>query len=95
MDNGKRPQMEEADLTNPEILKYYFLLCKEIVPDNKKMGIQEFKYIIRNTERLYCISSNNRIYMSAFYIEGKVCNTSRCAIQVNKVGLKPTYPNTC
>ena len=33
-------------------------------------------------------------YMSAFYIEGKVCNTSKCAIQVNKVGLKPTYPNT-
>ena len=33
--------------------------------------------------------------MSAFYIEGKVCNTSKCAIQVNKVGLKPTYPNTC
>ena len=32
--------------------------------------------------------------MSAFYIEGKVCNTSKCAIQVNKVGLKPTYPNT-
>ena len=80
MDNGKRPQMEEADLTNPEILKYYFLLCKEIVPDNKKMGIQEFKYIVRNTERLYC----NRIYMSAFYIEGKVCNTSKCAIQITK-----------
>ena len=90
MDNGKRPQMEEADLINPEILKYYFLLCKEIVPDNKKMGIQEFKYIVRNTERLYC----NRIYMSAFYIEGKVCNTSKCAIQVDKVGLKPTCPNT-
>ena len=32
--------------------------------------------------------------MSAFYIEGKVCSTSKCAIQVNKVGLKPTYPNT-
>ena len=45
MDNGKRPQMEEADLTNPEILKYYFLLCNEIVPDDKKMGIQEFKYL--------------------------------------------------
>ena len=38
MDNGKRPQMEDADLANPEILKYYFLLCKEIVPDNKKNG---------------------------------------------------------
>ena len=50
--------------------------------------------IVRNTERLYCISSSNRIYMSAFYIEGKVCNKSKCAIQVNKVGLKPTYPNT-
>jgi len=24
MDNGKRLQMEEADLTNPEIKKYYF-----------------------------------------------------------------------
>ena len=36
---------------------------------------------------------SNRIYMSAFYIEDKVCNTSKCAIQVNKVGLKPTYPN--
>ncbi|XP_030948971.1 uncharacterized protein LOC115973688 [Quercus lobata] len=45
MDNGKRPQMEEADLTNPEILKYYFLLCNEIFPDAKKMGIQEFKCI--------------------------------------------------
>ncbi|KAL4593977.1 hypothetical protein ACB092_M002800 [Castanea dentata] len=45
MDNGKRPQMEEADLTNPEILKYYFLLCNEIVPDVQKMGIQEFKYL--------------------------------------------------
>ena len=45
-------------------------------------------------EDLYCISSSNRIYMSAFYIEGKVCNTSKCAIQVNKVGLKPTYSNT-
>ena len=29
--------------------------------------------------------------MNAFYIEGKVCNKSKCAIQVNKVGLKPTY----
>ncbi|KAK9997832.1 hypothetical protein SO802_017435 [Lithocarpus litseifolius] len=45
MDNGKRPQMEVADLTNPDILKYYFLLCNEIVPDVKKMGIQEFKYL--------------------------------------------------
>ena len=45
MDNGKRSQMEEADLTNPEILKYYFLLCNEIFPDAKKMGIQEFKCI--------------------------------------------------
>ena len=45
-------------------------------------------------EDLYCILSSNRIYMSAFYIEGKVCNTSKCAIQVNKVGLKPTYLNT-
>ena len=43
---------------------------------------------------LYYISSSNRIYMSTFYIEDKVCNTSKCAIQVNKVGLKPTYPNT-
>ena len=50
--------------------------------------------IVRNTERLYCISSSNRIYMNAFYIEGKVCNKSKCAIQVNKVDLKPTYPNT-
>ena len=32
--------------------------------------------------------------MSAFYIEGKLCNTSKCAIQVNKVSLKPTYPNS-
>ena len=24
-----------------------------------------------------------------------MCSTSKCAIQVNKVGLKPTYPNTC
>ena len=32
--------------------------------------------------------------MSAFYIEGKVCNISKYAMQVNKVGLKPTYPNT-
>ena len=23
-----------------------------------------------------------------------MCSTSKCAIQVNKVGLKPTYPNT-
>ena len=29
--------------------------------------------------------------MSVFYIEGKVCNTNKCAIQVNKVGLKATY----
>ena len=28
------------------------------------------------------------------YIEGRMCNTSKCAIQVNKIGLKPTYPNT-
>ena len=39
--------------------------------------------------------SSNRIYMSVIYIEGKVCNTSKYAIQVNKVGLKPTYSNTC
>ena len=32
--------------------------------------------------------------MSVFYTESKVCNISKCAIQVNKVGLKPTYPNT-
>ena len=32
--------------------------------------------------------------MSAFYIEDKVCNINKCAIQVNKVNLKPTYPNT-
>ena len=30
--------------------------------------------------------------MSAFYIGGKVCSRSKCVIQVNKVGLKPTYP---
>ena len=30
--------------------------------------------------------SSYGIYMSAFYIEGKVCNTTKCAIQVNKVG---------
>ena len=29
--------------------------------------------------------------MSVFYIEGKVCNTNKCAIQVNKVGLKATH----
>ena len=29
------------------------------------------------------------------YIRGRVCSTSKCAIQVNKVGLKPTYSNTC
>ena len=33
--------------------------------------------------------------MSAFYIKGKVYNISTCAIQVNKVDLKLTYPNTC
>ena len=38
--------------------------------------------------------SSNKIYMSAFYIESKLCNTSKCVIQVNKVGLKPIYPNT-
>ena len=37
---------------------------------------------------------SNRIYMSAFYIEDKMCNISKCTIQVNKVSLKPTYPNT-
>ena len=30
--------------------------------------------------------SSYGIYMSAFYIEGKVCNTTKCVIQVNKVG---------
>ena len=40
------------------------------------------------------MSAFYRIYMSAFYIEGKVCNISKCVVQVNKVGLKPTYPNT-
>ena len=28
MDNGKRLQMEEADLTNHEILKYYFFVVE-------------------------------------------------------------------
>ena len=32
--------------------------------------------------------------MSAFYIEGKMCSTSKCVIQVNNVRLKPIYPNT-
>ena len=63
-----------------------------------KLGI-ELRISCSNTmleilNELYCISSSNRIYMSTFYIEDKVCNTSKCAIQVNKVGLKPTYPNT-
>ena len=38
--------------------------------------------------------SSNRIYMSAFYIGGKVYSTNKCVIQVNKVGLKATCPNT-
>ena len=71
MYNGKRPQMEEADLTNPEILKYYFVLCKEIVPDNKKMGIQEFKYIIRNTESIVLCAV--QVYVLYKY----VCYTSK------------------
>ena len=29
--------------------------------------------------------------MSAFYIEDKMCNISKCTIQVNKVSLKPIY----
>ena len=29
-------------------------------------------------------------YTLVLYIGGRVCNTSMCTIQVNKVGLKPT-----
>ena len=29
-------------------------------------------------------------YTLVLYIGGRVCNTSMCAIQVNKIGLKPT-----
>ena len=32
--------------------------------------------------------------ITSFFLGGRVCSTSKCAIQVNKVGLKPTYPNT-
>ena len=54
MDNGKRPQMEEADLTTPEILKYYFLLCNiEIDLDDKKMGIKEFKYLKKGLDKKF------------------------------------------
>ena len=65
-----------------------------LIMDRKNMGtiacVCYTTVLVRNTERLYYISSIHRIYISAFYIEDKVCNTSMCAIQVNKVGLKPT-----
>ena len=53
MDNGKRLQMEEADFTNPEILKYYLLLCNEIDLDDNKMGIKEFKYLKKGLDKKF------------------------------------------
>ena len=53
MDNGKRLEMEEADLTNPEILKYYFLLCNEIDLYDNKMGIKEFKYLKKGLDKKF------------------------------------------
>ena len=45
--------MEEADFTNPEILKYYLLLCNEIDLDDNKMGIKEFKYLKKGLDKKF------------------------------------------
>ena len=34
-------------------------------------------FLLEILNELYCISSSNRIYMSTFSIEGKMCNTSK------------------
>jgi len=51
-------------------------------------------YHVRNIECNSIVFHSERIYMSAFTYEVYECSTSEYVIQVNKVDLKPTYPNT-
>ena len=48
----------------------------------------------RKPKKMNAAKKTPRNIHECLYIGGKVYNTSKCAIQVNKVGLKTTYPNT-